>query len=147
MTDQRDDDGRLSRPLPSDPAELGDRAAAGGLALGGGSSGASSGAFDTVGGGDIGGPGSRDPGDSAGDLRPATALAGGDLTGDLADAARRAETREDAERLAAEVFRDPGGDAASGALKAQARAQGRDDAQPDSDTSRAQSGGINNDSL
>jgi hypothetical protein len=33
------------------------------------------GAFDTAGGGDLGGPGARDPGDSAGDLRPAQAEA------------------------------------------------------------------------
>lgn len=130
MADQRDDDGRLSRPLPSDRA--GPQASSDG---------------STTGGGDIGGPGSRDPGDSAGDLRPGTTLAGGDLTGDLADAARRTETREQAERLAAEVFRDPGRNEAADSLRAQADAQGREDVQPASDTSRAQTGGPNNDSL
>ena len=51
-------------------ANLEDRTVSGGAPLGGGSTMISSGAFDTPGGGDLGGPGARDPGDSAGDLRP-----------------------------------------------------------------------------
>jgi hypothetical protein len=74
-----------------------DRSVIGGSAVGGGSSQASSGAFDTVGGGDLGGPGSRDPGDSAGDLRPESANTDGG--GDTTDLDRQA-----AERLAAQVF-------------------------------------------
>lgn len=106
MTDQRNDDGRLGRPLPSDSAELQDRSVVGGSPLGGGSSQVSSGAFDTVGGGDLGGPGSRDPGDSAGDLRPESAdTEGGADTSDL--------DRAEAEQLAARVFGD-GGETAGG---------------------------------
>lgn len=102
MTDQRDDHGRLGRPLPGDAAELQDRSVVGGSALGGGgSSQAGSGAYDTVGGGDLGGPGARDPGDSAGDLRPESAdTEGRGAASDL--------DRQEAERLAAQVFGDAG---------------------------------------
>ena len=50
-------------------AQLGDRSVIGGAPVGGGSTMASGGAFDTVGGGDIGGPGARDPGDATSDMR------------------------------------------------------------------------------
>lgn len=142
MTDQRDreDAGRRT-------ANLGDRTVSGGAPIGGRSMTASSGAFDTVGGGDLGGPGSRDPGDSAGDLRPdSTAVTGGDTDGDLADAANVGD-RVEAERLAARVFGDAPANEADGALRAQAEAQESTDVNATQDTSRAQSGGLNNDSL
>ena len=50
-------------------SQLQDRTVLGGAPVKGGATMASSGAFDTVGGGDLGGPGSRDPGDATSDLR------------------------------------------------------------------------------
>ena len=50
-------------------SQMEDRTVAGGAPLAGGSTTASSGAFDTVGGGDLGGPGARDPGDSTSHMR------------------------------------------------------------------------------
>lgn len=81
------------------------RSVIGGSAVAGGSSQASSGAFDTVGGGDLGGPGSRDPGDSAGDLRPESAEVDTDGGRDTSDLDRQA-----AERLADQVFGSGGDD-------------------------------------
>ncbi len=58
----------------------------GGAPVAGGSTMASSGAFDTVGGGDLGGPGSRDPGDSTSDLRdPVEQRGAGGAAGGLND--------------------------------------------------------------
>ena len=81
------------------------RSVIGGSAVGGGSSQVSSGAFDTVGGGDLGGPGSRDPGDSAGDLRPESAEVDTDGGRDTSDLDRQA-----AEQLADKVFGSGGDD-------------------------------------
>ena len=82
-------------------AELQDRTVIGGAPVAGGPTMVGSGAFDTAGGGDLGGPGVRDPGDSAGDLRPPQAEA---FTGDIAQRARADLDRADAETLAKEVF-------------------------------------------
>jgi len=82
-------------------AELQDRTVVGAAPVQGGPTMVSTGAFDTAGGGDLGGPGSRDPGDSAGDLRPEQAEA---FSGPVADAVRGDLDRADAERLAKEVF-------------------------------------------
>lgn len=82
-------------------AALQDRTVLGAAPVQGGPTMVGAGAFDTAGGGDLGGPGSRDPGDSAGDLRPEQADA---ATGRIAQAARADLGREDAERLAKEVF-------------------------------------------
>lgn len=82
-------------------AELQDRTVVGAAPVQGGPTMVSTGAFDTAAGGDLGGPGSRDPGDSAGDLRPEQADA---FTGPIADAAKGDLDRADAEQLAKEVF-------------------------------------------
>ena len=67
MADQpRDADAQLRRT-----AEL-ERTVIGGAPVAGGSTMASPGAFDTQGGGDLGGPGRRDPGDSTDRLSPET---------------------------------------------------------------------------
>jgi hypothetical protein len=50
-------------------SELEDRSVLGAAPVSGGPTMASSGAFDTVGGGDLGAPGSRDPGDATSQLR------------------------------------------------------------------------------
>ena len=68
-------------------AQTGDRTVIGGAPVAGGPTMASSGAFDTPGGGDLGGPGSRDQGDTTSDLRDPVGdevsggAAGGSLTG------------------------------------------------------------------
>lgn len=98
MSDEREDAVRRG-------ANLQDRTVSGGAPLGGGSTMASSGAFDTPGGGDLGGPGARDPGDSAGDLRPTAA--------DVDTEGRRRDPdldRAAAERLADQVFSGDGDD-------------------------------------
>jgi len=98
MSDEREDAVRRG-------ANLEDRTVSGGSPIGGGSSMAGSGAFDTPGGGDLGGPGSRDPGDSAGDLRPEAADVDTEGLRHDPDLDRAA-----AERLAAEVFNNERGD-------------------------------------
>lgn len=82
-------------------SELQDRTVLGAAPIQGGPTMVSTGAYDTSGGGDLGGPGPRDPGDSAGDLRPEQAEA---FSGPVADAARGDLDRADAEQLAKEVF-------------------------------------------
>lgn len=101
MTDQRDGEDDIRRR-----ASLEDRTVIGGAPVGGGSTMVSSGAYDTPAGGDIGGegtrpPGFRDPGDTAGDLRPESAEVDTDGTRDASDL-----DRQEAERLAAQVFGD-----------------------------------------
>jgi len=107
MSDEHDDAARRA-------ADLQDRTVVGGAPIGGGSSTVGSGAFDTAGGGDLGGegtraPGFRDPGDAAGDLRPESAAK--DTEG---QASASALERREAEQLAAEVFGDDAAQAGSG---------------------------------
>ena len=61
---ERDDDELRRRA-----SQTADRTVLGGAPVAGGPTMASSGAFDTVGGGDLGGPGARDPGDATSHLR------------------------------------------------------------------------------
>ena len=63
--DRRDDMNEERRRA----SELADRSVLGAAPLSGGPTMASTGAFDTVGGGDLGGPGSRDPGDATSQMR------------------------------------------------------------------------------
>ena len=94
-----------TRPNLDDAArrgsELQDRTVLGAAPVQGGPTMVSTGAFDTPGGGDLGGAGARDPGDSAGDLRPEQAEI---FTGSVAEAAKADLDRADAEQLAKEVF-------------------------------------------
>lgn len=102
MSDGRDGEDAVRRA-----ADLENRTVIGGAPVGGGSTTVSSGAYDTVAGGDLGGPGARDPGDSAGDLRPESADTDGSAdTSDL--------DRAEAERLAQQVFGEAGGTAGAG---------------------------------
>ena len=78
-------------------SELEDRSVMGAAPLAGGPTMASSGAFDTVGGGDLGAPGSRDPGDATSQLRDPPEDAGGaDAQQDQRRTQGLAQGREDA---------------------------------------------------
>ncbi len=74
-TQPTDEDADLTARGGAAGAELDDRSVIGGAAREAGVSQASPGAFDTEGGGDLGGSGSRDPGDSTGRFSPETASA------------------------------------------------------------------------
>ena len=98
-----------TRPNLDDAArrgsELQDRTVLGAAPVQGGPTMVSTGAFDTPGGGDLGGAGARDPGDSAGDLRPESAEVDTDGGRDTSDLDRQA-----AEQLADKVFGSGGDD-------------------------------------
>lgn len=98
MNTERDsrDGAPANGDAPEPLVDLGERSVLGGAPLVGGASLAGGGAFDTIGGGDLGGPGARDPGDSAGDLRSEQPLSDTLPDPDM--------SREDARRLAAQVF-------------------------------------------
>jgi hypothetical protein len=88
MSDQRDDQVRRSGALD-------ERAVLGAAPRAGGSTAVSGGAYDTRAGGDLGGPGARDPGDSAFRLSPENSREA--LSGDGMD-------ERDGAPLAHEVF-------------------------------------------